>query len=152
MGARQGWVLQTDEGLLGPADLLVPDDDAEQESSILEVAGTVLTLDPSPSWSGGGLAVVEIRLIRPSWPSGRHRRATEPEDCLAVGDPTAPPIPLAAARLTLVDGGGAWAVDPAVSVDESWHGAAVVGRVDGYLVGLLLVEDDIAKVALLPEK
>ncbi len=149
---RQGWVLQTDEGLLGPADLLVPDDDAEQESSILEVAGTVLSLDPSPSWSGGGLAVVETRLIRPSWPSGRHRRATEPEDCLAVGDPTAPPMPLAAARLTLVDGGGAWAVDPAVSVDESWHGAAVVGRVDGYLVGLLLVEDDVARVALLPER
>jgi hypothetical protein len=36
-------------------------------------------------------------------------------------------------------------------VDESWHGAAVVARDDGYLLGLLLVEDGEARVALLPE-
>ena len=148
---RQGWVLQTYEGLLGPADMLVPDDDAQQESSILEVAGTLVALDTLPLWSSGGLAVIEGRLMRPIWPSGRHRRATAPEECLAIGDPTAPPMPLAAARLTPADGGGAWDVDPAVPLDESWHGAAVVARVDGYLVGVLLVEDDAARVALLPE-
>ncbi len=148
---RQGWVLQTAEGLLGPADMLVPDDDAEQESSILEVAGTLVSLDKLPLWSSGGLAVIEGRLMRPIWPSGRHRRATAPEECLAIGDPTARPIPLAVARLTPADGGGAWDVDPAVPLDESWHGAAVVARVDGYLVGVLLVEDDAARVALLPE-
>ena len=149
---RQGWVLQIDEGLLGPADLLVPDDDAEQDSSILEVAGTVVPLDGLPRWSGGGLAIIEGRLMRPVWPSGRHRRAAAPEDCLAIGDPTAPPIPLAAARLTPADDGGMWDVDPAVPLDESWHGAAVVARVDGYLVGVLLVEDDVARIALLPVK
>ena len=149
---RQGWVLQTDEGLLGPADLLVPDDDAEQESFILEVAGTMVSLDRSPLWSSGGLAVIEGRLLRPSWPSDRRRRAVEPEECLAIGDPTAPPIPLAVARLTPADGAAAWDVDPAVPLDESWHGAAVVARVDGYLVGVLLVEDDVARVALLPGK
>ncbi|MHC4208725.1 MAG: hypothetical protein ACYSWT_03320, partial [Planctomycetota bacterium] len=63
--------------------------------------------------------------------------------------PTASPLPLAASRLTAAAGG--WSVDPAVSVDESWHGAAVVARDDGYLLGLLLVEDGEARVALLPE-
>jgi hypothetical protein len=67
-----------------------------------------------------------------------------------VADPTATPLPLAAPRLAVVDGG--WSVDPAVSVDESWHGAAVVARDDGYLVGLLLVEDGEARVALVPQR
>ncbi|TDJ56804.1 MAG: MCE family protein [Planctomycetota bacterium] len=149
---RQGWVLQTDQGLLGPADLLVPDDDADKDSTILEVAGTVVPLDGLPRYSGGGLAILEGRLIRPAWPSSRYRRAAEPEECLAIGDPTAPPIPLAAARLTATDGGASWDVDPAISLDESWHGAAVVARIDGNLVGILLVKDDMARVAMLPEK
>ena len=147
---REGWVLQTDEGLLGPADLLVPGPRAERETSILEVAGTVIPLDASPRWSSGGLAVFEWDLMTPVWPAGRRRQGESPEDCLAVGDPTAAPMPLAAARLVPVE--GAWAVDPAVSVDASWHGAAVVARIDGYLVGILLVEDGTARVALLPDK
>ena len=147
---REGWVLQTDEGLLGPADLLVPGPRAERETSILEVAGTVIPLDASPLWSSGGLAVFEWDLMTPVWPAGRRRQGESPEDCLAIGDPTAAPMPLAAARL--VPDGGAWAVDPAVSVDASWHGAAVVARIDGYLVGILLVEDGTARVALLPAK
>ncbi|MCH8165159.1 MAG: hypothetical protein IH889_06080, partial [Planctomycetes bacterium] len=64
------------------------------------------------------------------------------------GDPTATPLPLAAARLTQQQ--DLWAVDPAVTVDDSWHGACVVARADGYLVGLLLVEKGTVKVALLP--
>ena len=145
---REGWVLQTDEGLLGPADLLVPGDDAEEDTSILEVAGTVIPLDAQPRWSSAGLAVIERNLVKPVWPARRRRRGDVPEDCLAIGDPTAASIPLAAARLVPDD--GAWAVDPAISVFESWHGAAVVARIDGYLVGVLLVEDGVARVALLP--
>ena len=144
---RQGWVLQTDEGLLGPADLLRPQD-ADQGTARLEVAGEVLPLDKDPAWDDRGMALVEVTVSPSAWPSARRRRGEAPEDCLAVGDPTATPLPLAASRL--VDGDGAWPVDPAVSVDESWHGAAVVARADGSLLGLLLVEKDGARVALLP--
>ena len=43
-------------------------------------------------------------------------------------------------------------VDPeAVPVEDAWHGACVLARGDGMLVGLLLVEDGEARVALLPE-
>ena len=35
---RQGWVLQTDDGLLGPADLLVPVEQADPGTAMLEVA------------------------------------------------------------------------------------------------------------------
>jgi hypothetical protein len=148
--SRRGWVLQTRLGLLGPADLLQPAQDADRDTIVLEVAGTVLRLDVEPIWSGDGLAVIEASVTSPAWPADRWRAPSEgTEDCLAVADPIATPLPLAAARLEL--GEGAWVIDPAVSVDPSWHGASVVARADGYLIGLLLVDDDTAKVALLPD-
>jgi hypothetical protein len=147
--SRQGWVLQTDEGVLGPADLLRPVDEADRENAVLEVAGDVLPLTVSPVWEAGGLALLDVRVSDVSWPRARRRQAVGTEDCLAVADPTATPLPLAAARLAVADGG--WSVDPAVSIDESWHGAAVVARDDGYLLGLLLVEDGEARVALVPQ-
>jgi hypothetical protein len=146
--SRQGWVLQTDEGVLGPADLLRADDEAERDTAILEVAGDVLPLSISPAWETGGLALLEVSVSEASWPTARRRAAQAPEDCLAVADPTATPLPLAASRLKVA--GAGWSVDPAVSVDESWHGAAVVARADGFLLGLLLVEDGEVRVALVP--
>ncbi len=146
--SRQGWVLRTSQGLLGPADLLQPDDEADRDSIVLEAAGEVVLLGGNPIWAEGGLAVIEAHLPGVTWPTQRRRAATQPEDCLAVGDPTATPLPLAEARLDPAEGG--WLVDPAVSVDDSWHGAAVLARADGYLIGLLLLEDGVAKVALLP--
>jgi hypothetical protein len=145
--SHQGWVLQTDGGVLGPADLLRPE--AEAEAPVLEVAGDVLPLTVSPVWASGGLALLEARVSAAAWPMTRSRVAAAPEDCLAVADPTAAPMPLAAPRLAAADGG--WSVDAAVPVDESWHGAAVVARDDGYLLGLLLVADGEVRVALVPE-
>ena len=68
----------------------------------------------------------------------------EPEDSLVYGDPAAPPMALSSNRLT-ADGEG-WAVDGAVSFEPSWHGACVLGRSDGALLGILLVEDGSARV------
>jgi paraquat-inducible protein B len=146
--SRQGWVLQTAEGLLGPADLLIPGEKAERETATLEVAGQVITLEQAPAWERNGLACLNLMLGESVWPEDRMRAAGEPEDCIAVADPKIAPIPLAAPRLTA--GEGCWLVDPAVSVDESWHGACVLSRADGVLVGILLVEDEHVSVALLP--
>ncbi|MHC4108660.1 MAG: MlaD family protein [Planctomycetota bacterium] len=148
---RQGWVLQTRQGLLGPADLLAPQEVDEEEPAVLEVAGRELTLGEEPVWRHEGMVVIAADVSDTTWPRGRRRRPQEAEDCLVVGDPAAVPLPLAAARLTVED--GVWLVDPAVPVDETWHGACVLSREDGYLVGLLLVEEDQpVRVALLPEE
>ena len=144
--SRQGWVLQTPLGLLGPVDLLHPDEDADSETVVLEVGGAVVK--SRPGLQHNGLALVPINVIQPGWPAQRHRSPSAPEDCVAIGDPSATPLPLAAARLTAR--GESWAIDPAVSVDESWHGAVVVARSDGFVVGLLLVDDGKASVALIP--
>ncbi len=148
--SRQGWILQVPGGLLGPAYVLRPQPGAEEKPAI-EVAGTTLPADAAVVWESGGLALVGATVSGSAWPASRCRRpAAEPEDCLAVADPTATPLPLAAARLE--PGGDGWLVDPALSVDESWHGAAVVARADGALVGLLLVEDGRARVATMAEE
>jgi hypothetical protein len=44
---------------------------------------------------------------------------------------------------------GTWGIDSAISVDETWHGASVLARSDGKLVGVVLVDKDAAIVALL---
>lgn len=147
--SRQGWVLQTTAGLLGPEDLLKAIEVADEQSVVLEVAGTSITLKAQPKWANNMLAVIDSNVSSTSWPAERIRKPISPEDCLAVGDPTSTPLPLAASRLT--QNNGAWLVDPAVPVDESWHGAAVVARKDGYLVGLLIVDDDVVSVVLIDE-
>ncbi len=144
--SRQGWVLQTSVGLLGPADLLHPGEDADRETVVLEIAGTIVQSRPGAGLNG--LVLVPIQVVQPGWPAQRLRVPAAPEDCVAIGDPTATPLPLAAARLTAQD--DTWAIDPAVSVDKSWHGAVVVARSDGFVVGILLVDDGQGIVALIP--
>jgi len=144
---RRGWVLQTDEGLLGPVDVLTVEQDAEQDSVVLEVAGQSIPLASAPKWSAHGLCVLDVQVVGGRWPQRLRRAVTEPEDCLAVGDPGATPLPLAASRLTPEE--HRWRIDPAIAVDESWHGACVLARGDGRLVGIILVDEDTAVVALL---
>jgi hypothetical protein len=155
---RRGWTLQTDEGLLGPADVLTVSEAANQGSVVLEVAGQTVAVPANPRRVGHGLAVLDVHVVGGRWDRSLRRAATRPEDCLAIGDATSTPLPLSAARLGLEEddetaGGKLWRIDPAVSVDDTWHGACVVARGDGKLVGILLVDEEQAVVALLaPEK
>ena len=123
-----------------------PDEDADSETVVLEVGGAVVRSRPGAGHNG--LMLVPIHVVQPGWPAQRHRSPSAPEDCVAIGDPTATPLPLAAARLTVLD--ETWVIDPAVPVDDSWHGAVVVARSDGFVVGILLVDDGQAIVVLIP--
>ncbi len=68
---------------------------------------------------------------------------------MAIGDQASAPLSLAAARLSA--GPDVWQVDPALAIDPTWHGASVVARADGELIGMLLVEPgEPAVVALVP--
>jgi hypothetical protein len=136
--SRHGWVLQTTDGLLGPADLLKPGDKADAQTVVLEVNGTIVPLNESPAWEKNGLAMLPANASSVKWPANRIRPGREPEECLVVADPSGVPLPLAAAKLTPMGDGG-WRVDGGLSIDPTWHGAAVVSRVDGSLVGVLLV-------------
>src|SRR5688572_25395746 len=103
--SRSGWVLQTTNGLLGPADLLKPGEKADADTAVLEVAGAVVPLDSPPLWERNGLALRQATVVDYAWPGAQMRNAREPEDCLVIADPTATPLPLAAARLSVASSG-----------------------------------------------
>jgi hypothetical protein len=151
--SRSGWVLQTSRGLLGPTDLLKPEEKADPESVVLEVNGQVVPLSGPPRWEAHDLALLDATVAKYAWPLHGGSSASEPEDCLAIADPSAAPLPLAAARLHRMDSADPqWRVDPAVPIDQSWHGASIVSRSSGRLVGILLVDEDDATVSLLPPR
>lgn len=144
---RRGWVLHTERGLLGPADLISSAAKAREGSSVLEVAGIAVPLG-ALEWTQRGVALLPANLDEPHWPASLMRTATEIEDCIIVGD-AADARPIAAARMTAAD--GLWHIHPTVQFDETWHGAAVVSRRDGSVIGILLVNDASSHIALLPE-
>jgi hypothetical protein len=146
--SRRAWVLPTEAGLLAPADMFsLPEKDAADAE--LEIGGAAVELTASRVWQTDQLALVEKKIGDRAWPKDKMRRPLAPEDVLLVADPAAASSPLSASRL--LPTGEVWTVDPAVSLEESWHGAAVLSREDGFLLGLLLVTDARAAVAILPQ-
>lgn len=148
---REGLALLLPGGLLVPDSLVTPPEGAHEGTPRLEVAGQSLDLTEELTAPAPGLSVVpvgELSGLR-AWARERQRRPDQPEDCLAVGDPTSPPLSIAAGRFSTDEQDG-WLVDGALPIDERWHGAAVIGRRDGRLVGVLLVGEDGNRVAPLP--
>jgi hypothetical protein len=143
--SRHGWALFTERGLLGPADLLMESEDAREGTAILEVAGVELALGAPPEMAAGGVALRATDLSIAPWPAARLRAPEGPEACLAVTDRSMEPLPIAVDRITLGED-GRWEVDPALPFDESWHGAAVVARGDGRIIGVMLVRDGRAQI------
>jgi len=145
---RQGWVLLTEGALFGPADLFVPSKDADAGTVVLEVAGKQLQLTNVSLQGASGLATLPATLDSDVWPRSRMRSTSEPEECIAVADSSDAPFPLSISRLTVVD--GEWMIDPALAVDASWHGAAVVARSDGRLIGMVLFDDEEDEARVVP--
>lgn len=137
---RRGNMLQLAQGLLAPADMLRPPAESIAGSARLEVAGEGLALDRELLWQHDGLALVDVRLSgREPWPAERVRAMAEPEDCLVVAEGLAPQA-LSAARFSEQDSG--WRVEKMLTFESRWHGASVVARSDGQLVGVLLLDGD----------
>ena len=148
--SKQGWVLQTERGLLGPSDLLRPTADADLATVVLEVAGVELPLAGETSWNNGSLVLIDVSVGRGAWPMSLVGAPEQLQDCIAIADPAIDPIPLAASRLTA--DAGLWRVDRGIAFDDTWHGATVVSRESGHVVGMLLIERGEGMVALLPSE
>ncbi|HED66999.1 MAG TPA: MCE family protein [Planctomycetes bacterium] len=136
---RTGWLLAVEPGLLGPMDLLeLPED---SEGAALEVHGERHPILNAPERAAGGGALREIRFsdLTP-WPSERVRTLGEPEDCVVVGGPAHAALAISAARLSPREAfPGSFRIDPSISFESDLHGAAVLAREDGMLVGILRV-------------
>ncbi len=148
--ATLGWLLQVGDHWVGLEELLVVPGDEELEEAALELGGESAGVDGPPAWSEGGIAAraVSVPGGQPAWPLARTRSPREPEDILLVADPATTPMALARQRL-LADGAG-WDLDGSVSLDRDWHGAAVLARSDGALIGFLGVHEGRSRVRLWP--
>jgi hypothetical protein len=137
--------------MLGPLDLLGPVEGAES-SSLLETAGTETAASSLQPQTFGPLAITrhvpaEVDPQR-RWPADRLRSPAKPEACVIIADPQGEKLTLAESRLTVHD--DAWQIDGSIALDEQWHGAVVVARRDGHLIGILLAADDAYRIAPLP--
>ena len=136
--SRTGWCLPVSGGLVGPEDVLVRAQGAKERSEVLEFLGREIPLVHEAPWKDRGIA--RRSLVVPeltAWPLELVRAPVSGEDLLVLGDPAAAPIALAAPRLD--PEGSVLLVDPAIVFENDWHGAAVVSRKDGKIVGVLLV-------------
>ncbi len=155
---REGWTIFLEgRRLLGPAELFQPVEGALDGHCILALAGREGQLAAADVQAAGRLALYSVEsaaalflesAAAPPWPLARLRTCAGPEDCLLVGDPQVPAVPVAAGRMAAREGG--WDLDPAIPLDSTWHGAGAVARRDGALVGVLLVEKGRATVAPVP--
>jgi len=156
---RQGWLVRTDDGVLGPLDLLTVPEDALGGEAQLELEGTsleLLGLAPAVDLGHGlGRRALEVspseagnsRAVRPPLDS---RRALEPEDLLLLRDPGSDPMAIGAPRLASTEDEGVFELLESPGVDENWHGAVALARSDGRLVGVLRVEPKRTILAPLP--
>ncbi len=144
------WLLLAAGGkLIGPRDALTPPGAENSPQATLALAGRELAFDSQRLTSFGELAaytLAENELpSEPAWPTGRMRVPQAPEDCLLVRDCQGGHIALSGGRIT-VDAEGRWRIDPALSLDADRHGACVVSRKDGRLIGLLALDRGQAQV------
>jgi hypothetical protein len=149
-----GWALLVEgDVLLGPSDLLVAPGDGVEGDASLAWRGAVRRLTGARSTMHGRLALLDVTDAGAgealAWPAKRTRRPTATEDCAVFADPRSNARALSVGRLKARE--EAWEVDESVPFDEDWHGAAVLSRRDGRLIGILLVRDQGgALIAMLP--
>ena len=158
--SHTGLLLPVTGGWIGPADLLTSEEGMREVR--IEVDGLDLAALESPS--GGradarGTAPIPLPaalafLPAPqertkAWPAARLRSpldALSPEDCLIIAGAGTPPHPIAASALH--SDGTSWRAHLTLPIDPASHGAPVVSRQDGAVIGFLLLSDEDPRIAL----
>jgi len=147
--SRTGWALLTAGGLFGPSDILDVPPSARSGSAQLLLPGLVVPLPAeAPRWSAAGASLRAVPAAPPGAAGAwrRFRRPEGPEDAMAVGgDPARSPLPIGAGQLRVE--GDRWAVAADLAVPAHWHGAPVIARRDGTVIGVLLVSGEGATLA-----
>lgn len=162
--SRRGWILPLQAGrFLGPSDMLTIVEVATADSTVLETEGAefplteatlsrfgAITLFEKPDATDAvaenkeELAAREQAELR-AWPPARLRAPQQPEECILIADPQSLKLPLGVARITVK--ANAWSLDPSLPVNVDWHGGCAVSRVDGCIIGVLLVDEHGPRIA-----
>lgn len=166
---RSGWILPLSDGrILGPTDLLMSEKKAIEGTTKLEAAGETIDLSPVRVKGFGGLSFLSKKLgsgdLDADFPVQRLGHSDKPVDCLIVTSGSESVLSVTASRFRTekIDSGNGeaagdaaanrWTVDPAVPLTADFHGATVVSRTDGKVVGVLLVDETGSYVSVLPDQ
>ena len=166
---RSGWVLPLNDGqLLGPANLFKSDANAIEGTTKLELAGETIEIDSAKMSGCSSVACLQHKLAKAdpltAHPSGRVGITTYiPVDCLVVTSDSESVLSVHASRFR----GGTpqsskssgsrqgpevtWFIDKSVPLTPDHHGAPVVSRADGQVVGVLYIDEEGSRVALVSE-
>jgi hypothetical protein len=115
------------------------------DDATFEIEGQSVPLTKQNLEQRGSLAVITgVKLPNPpaAWKANELRQPRAPEDCVVVSGTDS--VPVAASRL---HPGNLWVVDASVPLTPDWHGAGVISRADGALIGLLIWRDGTAFIA-----
>ncbi len=145
---QRAWLLPTAEGLLAPADFAhqVPVEDADDLT--VQLGDWIVATVPERRGEGAVRILAAPEPIESPWPRERMRRLGDPEDCMVYAGKALPAQSIASYRLLASPRG--WEVSEDVRFSREWHGAPVIARRDGALVGLLIVREGGAHIAPLP--
>jgi len=164
---RSGWLLPLSDGwLIGPTDLLTPGAKAIEGTTRLEAAGKTIEVASEKVTRVGNLAIflgkIESVTADAAWPFERIGHPDEPVDCLIVTSGADSVISVSAQRLAINDefinnesstsDAGSWIVAPFVPLTADSHGATVVSRADGKVIGQLVVDENGSRVSLMPPR
>lgn len=135
--SKRGWLLPLDNGrLLGPTDLLAPEDDSCQ----LEAWGISIPYEHNTLHTVGRLSThrlpTELKSVESVWPVAKIRFPPSPEEVVVTCGSDVQTMPLLKERLTVSDEG--WILDRQIPIDRTWHGASVVAAIDGLLIGVVV--------------
>lgn len=135
-GSQQGFVLFTDQGFLGPKDVLVPP--ADTSEVVLKVNGVVIPWKQEEvSWQNDSLALYRGKIDASPWTKG----LLTPKNIVDIAVFTTSAVPTLVDRDHLKEKDGTWTVDAGLPFNRtSWHGAVVVSREDGSVIGILCVD------------
>jgi paraquat-inducible protein B len=164
---RSGWLLPVSDGwLIGPTDLLTPGAKAIEGTTRLEAAGKTIEVASEKVTRVGNLAIfqgkIESVTADATWPLERIGHPNEPVDCLIVTSGADSVISVSAQRLAInneftdkessTSDAVSWIVAPSVPLTADSHGASVVSRADGKVIGQLVVDQNGSRVSLMPPR
>ncbi len=160
---RSGWLLPLNDGqLLGPANLFNPGEKAINGTAKLEVAGETVEVGFAELSGQFSVACLKHKLAEVDsstvLPSTRVGTTSKPVDCLVVTSGSesvlsvhasrfrvgAPPSESPSPRMTEIT----WFIEDSVPLTADDHGACVVSRADGNVVGVLYIDESGRRVAL----
>jgi len=143
---RQGWVLPIKAGVIAPADLLTIPPSAKTNSGHFHIDGIQIQLQQQAQQYVEGVKFLPYLHQHAAWQTLPQRIAAIPEDVFIFTEPNSAVRHISADLFEVTEQG--WQIMPTVRLDANWHGAAVLARQDNALLGMLLITEQTAQVAV----